>query len=112
MPVPSKRVKGITEGTVDHHASLTHPDLQEITIRWRGSFGYVDAWAGEGDDSDERIPLCRIEYLGDDEDWGFAVYDPATESYTDAILHTGHYTGHPNDAYDTAAIIHLADYQK
>ena len=111
-PVPSKRVKGITEGTVDHHAPLTHPDLQEITIRWRGSFGYVDAWAGEGDDSDERIPLCRIEYLGDDEDWGFGVYDPATESYTDAILHTGHYTGHPNDAYDTAAIIHLADYQK
>jgi hypothetical protein len=33
-------------------------------------------------------------------------------SYTDAILHTGHYTGHPNDACDTAAIIHLADYQK
>ncbi len=76
MPVPSKRVKGITEGTVDHHASLTHPDLQEITIRWRGSFGYVDAWAGEGDDSDERIPLCRIEYIGDDEDWGFAVHAP------------------------------------
>jgi len=33
MPVPSKRVKGITEETADHHASLTHPDLQEITIR-------------------------------------------------------------------------------
>ena len=52
MPVPSKRGKGITGGTAGHHASLTHPDLQEITIRWRGSFGYVDAWAGEGDDSD------------------------------------------------------------
>ena len=112
MPVPPKRVKELTEGTVDHHASLTHPDLQEITIRWRGSFGYMDAWAGEGDDNDEKIPLCRIEYLGDDEDWGFAVYDPATESYTETILHTGHYTGHPNHAYDTAAIIHLADYQK
>jgi hypothetical protein len=33
---------------------------------------------------------------------GFAVDDPATESYT----------GHPDDAYDTAAIIYLADYQK
>jgi hypothetical protein len=112
MPVPSKRVKDITEGTVDHHASLTHPDLQEITIRWRGSFGYVDAWAGEGDDNDERIPLCRIEYLGDDTDWGFALYDPATETYADAVLVTGHPTGHPNDAYDTAALVHLADYQK
>jgi hypothetical protein len=74
--------------------------------------GYMDAWAGEGDDSDERIPLCRIEYLGDDTDWGFAIYDPGTESYTDAILATGHRTGHPNDAYDTAALVHLADYKK
>lgn len=29
------------EGTIDHHASLTHLDPQEITIRWRGSFGYT-----------------------------------------------------------------------
>ncbi len=40
---------------------------------------FEDAWTGEGDGSDERIPLCRIEYLGDDEDWGFAVYDPARQ---------------------------------
>ena len=112
MPVPSKRVKGITEGTVDHHASLTHPDLQEITIRWRGSFGYVDAWAGEGDDSDERIPLLPHRVHRRRRRLGLRGPRPATESYTDAILHTGHYTGHPNDAYDTAAIIHLADYQK
>ena len=29
MPVPSKRVKGITGGTVGHHASLTHPDCRK-----------------------------------------------------------------------------------
>ena len=43
MPVPSKRLKDLIEGTVDHHASLTCPDLQEVTIRWRGSFGYLTA---------------------------------------------------------------------
>jgi hypothetical protein len=112
MPVPPKRLKDLTEGTVDHHASLTFPDLQEVTIRWRGSFGYLTAWAGEGDDNDEQIPLCRIEYLGDEDHWGFAIYDPATETYTDAILRTGERAGHPNDAFDTAAIIHLADYQQ
>ena len=32
-------------------------------------------WAGPGDDTDEEIRLCRIEYLGDD-DRGFALYDP------------------------------------
>jgi hypothetical protein len=112
MPVPSKRLKDLIEGTVDHHASLTCPDLQEVTIRWRGSFGYLTAWAGEGDDNDEQIPLCRIQYLGNDDHWGFAIYDPATETYTDAILRTGERAGHPNDAFDTAAIIHLTDYQQ
>ncbi len=66
----------------------------------------------EGDENDEQIPLCRIQYLGDNENWGFAVYDPATETYTDTILRTGERTGQPNDAFDTAAIIHLADYQQ
>jgi len=98
--------RGDEDQAVDGHR------LQEINIRWRGSFGYVDAWADECDDSDERIPLCRIEYPGDDEDWGSAVYDPATQRYTDAVLHTGYYTDHPGDAYGTAAIIHPTDYQK
>jgi hypothetical protein len=114
MPVPPKRLKDLVEGTVDHHASLTHdhPNLQEVTIRWRGSFGYLTAWAGHGDDDDEQIPLCRIEYLGDPEDWGFAIYDPATETYQPALLRTGQSTGHPNDALDTAAIVHLTDYRQ
>ena len=55
---------------------------------------------------------CRIQYLGANDHWGFAIYDPATETYNDAILRTGERAGHPNDAFDTAAIIHLADYQQ
>ncbi len=55
MPVPPKRLKDLIEGTVDHHASQTHPDLQEVAIRWRGSFGYLIAWAGEGDEDDEQM---------------------------------------------------------
>ncbi len=112
MPVPPRRLKDLIEGTVDHHASLTYPDLQEVTIRWRGSSGCLIAWAGEGDDNDEQIPLCRIDYLGDDDHWGFALYDPATETYAPAMLRTGQPAGHPTDAFDTAAIVHLADYQQ
>lgn len=110
--MPPKRLKDIVEGTVDHHASQTHPDLQEITIRWRGSYGYMTAWAGEGDENDEQIPLCRIEYYGDEDDWGFALYDPATETYEPAMLLTGQPSGQPTDAYDTAALVHLADYKQ
>jgi hypothetical protein len=54
--------------------------------------------------------------LGHDEHWGFAIYDPATETYTEATLRTGQPTGqptgHPNDALDTAAIIHLTDHEQ
>jgi hypothetical protein len=111
MPVPPKRLKDLVEGTVDHHASQTHPILREITIRWCGWFGYRDALAGEGDDNDEQIRLCRIEYLGG-EDGAFALYDPATEGYTPAVLIIGSGIGAPTDAYDTAALIHLTDDQK
>ena len=115
MPVPSKRVKETVEGTVDHHASLTHPhpELQEITIRWRGSFGYMAAWAGPGDDTDEEIPLCRIEYLSDDEQLGLRDLRPRHRDLrTDAVLPGGHPFGNADDAYDTAAIVHLVDYKK
>jgi hypothetical protein len=67
------------------------------------------AWAGPGDDTDEEIRLCRIEYLGDD-DWGFALYDPATETYEPAVLPDGQPFGSAVEAYDTAAIVHLTEY--
>jgi hypothetical protein len=112
MPVPPKRLKDLIEGTVDHHASQAWPALEEVTIRWRGSYGYLTGWTEDHDGTDEQIPLCRIEYLGHDEHWGFAIYDPATETYTEATLRTGQPTGHPNDALDTAAIIHLTDHEQ
>jgi hypothetical protein len=111
VPVPSKRLKDDVDGSVDHHAAQQRrwPALAEIDVRWRGSFGYLTAII-EHNGEDEHIPLCRIEYLGDDKEWAFAIYSPATDSYTHALLHTGSGTGHPNDAFDTAAIVHLADY--
>ncbi|TYB48991.1 hypothetical protein [Actinomadura chibensis] len=81
-----------------------------MTITWRGSFGYLIAWDGFLPGMDEQIKLCRIEYLGDDEEWGFAIYDPATETYVRGQLTNGRDTGHPTEAFDTAAIVHLAGY--
>jgi len=57
------------------------------------------AWAGEGNDDDEQIPLCRIEYLGDEDDWGFAIYDHATATHTTAMLGTGEPTEHPKQCH-------------
>ena len=63
MPVPSRRLKELIEGTVDHHASQRWPALEEVTISWRGSCGYLTGYLSE--DDDDTIKLCRIQYLGE-----------------------------------------------
>jgi len=107
MPVPSKRLKDLIEGTVDHHASKNWPALEEVTITWRGSYGYLTGYLSE--DNDDQIKLCRIGYLGDDDDWAFAIYQASTGTYTESVLLTGQPTGHPNQALDTACTLYLAD---
>lgn len=107
MPVPTPRLKELIEGTVDHHASQRWPALGEVTIAWRGSYGYLTGYLGLSDD--EQIKLGRIQYLGDPDNWAFAIWQTSTDTYTDAILLTGQPTGHPNDALDTACTLYLAN---
>jgi Glyoxalase/Bleomycin resistance protein/Dioxygenase superfamily len=106
MPVPSRRLKEQIEGTVDHHASQRWPALEEVTISWRGSYGYLTGYLSE--DDDDTIKLCRIQYLGDDTEWAFAIWQASTGSYADAVLLDGHRTGHPSQALDTACTLYLA----
>ena len=106
MPVPSRRLKELIEGTVDHHASQRWPALEEVTISWRGSYGYLTGYLSE--DDDDTIKLCRIQYLGDDTEWAFAIWQASSDSYTNAVLLDGHRTGHPNQALDTACTLYLA----
>jgi hypothetical protein len=106
MPVPSRRLKELIEGTVDHHASQRWPALEEVTISWRGSYGYLTGYLSE--DNDDTIKLCRIQYLGDDTEWAFAIWQASSDSYADAVLLDGHRTGHPSQALDTACTLYLA----
>jgi hypothetical protein len=53
MPVPSARLKTLTEGHLDFHASQRWPQLEEITISWRGGYGYVNAYLTD----DDAIPV-------------------------------------------------------
>ncbi len=62
------RLKTYIIGHLDFHASQRWPQLEEITITWRGSYGYVTGHLP----SDGQLPLCRLRYLGSDTDWGFA----------------------------------------
>ena len=106
MPVPSRRLKDLIEGTVDHHASQRWPALQEVTIRWRGSYGYLTGYLS--DDDDDTIELCRIQYLGDPDEWAFAIWQASTGSYAESVLLDGRPAGHPNLALDTACTLYLA----
>jgi hypothetical protein len=105
MPVPSKRLKDLIEGTVDHHASQRWPTLEEVTIGWRGSYGYLTGYLSDSDD--DQIKLGRIQYLGDPDDWAFAIWQASTDTYTDTVLLDGQPTGHPNQALDTACTLYL-----
>jgi len=107
MPVPSRRLKDLIEGTVDHHASQRWPALEEVTISWRGSYGYLTGYLSGNDD--DTIKLCRIQYLGDPGDWAFAIWQASSDSYADAVLLDGKPTGHPSTALDTACTLYLAD---
>lgn len=78
MPVPTARLKTLTEGHLDFHASQRWPQLEEVTISWRGGYGYVSAYLSD----DEALPVCRLRYLGSDTDWGSRSTEPAPRTTT------------------------------
>ena len=57
----------------------------------------------------ESIRLCRIQYLGDPDNWGFALYQASTGTYIDSQLPNGADTGTPTQALDTALGLYLND---
>jgi len=66
-----------------------------------GGYGYVSAYLPD----DEKIPLCRLRYLGSDTDWGFALYRASSETYDDTLLPDGSPSGTPEQALDYALVL-------
>ncbi len=54
------------------------PALEEVTITWRGSYGHLTGYLS--DDDNDQIKLRRIGYLGDDNEWAFAIWQASTDS--------------------------------
>ncbi len=106
MPVPSKQLKTGVEDDVDSHAYQHWPQLGEVTIRWRGSFGYLTGHLDD-DETDDGFPLARIEFLGNPDAWAFAIYQPSNDDYIDSLLLNGQPLGTPSQALDCACTVHL-----
>ncbi len=86
------------------HAEKNWPQLDKVQVTSRGGFAYAAGVLPGG----EKIPLFRLRYGGSAHSFGFAIYSAARERYEDALLLTGHPTGTPQEALDTACTIHLA----
>jgi hypothetical protein len=113
MPVPNRRLKDDVEADLDQHALLHWSQLGGVEVRWRGGYGYVIGFLDDDEEdldaAEETLPLCRIGYLGSDQEWAFALYDPAIDSYRDTLLPDGSFTGTLPDILDCACRVHLAD---
>lgn len=90
---------------LDIRARERWPQITRIDTRFWGSFAYVTARLGDGDE----LPLMRLRYGGSARVWGFAIYRASHDDYQDSWLPNGQSAGTPETALDTAAGLYLAD---
>ena len=98
-----------------------------LEIRFRGQFCYIDAytepqitenwpppdWSETKEEYLERmrntpVHLCRLRYFGDDR-WGFAFYAYSSEKYELSMYSDGQFSGTPEEAFVTSAMLYLND---
>ena len=105
MPTPPASTKTSLAQRLNDHARNRWPALDNVAVRFRGQFAYLDAHLTDGD----IMPLCRLRYGGSASSWGFAIYLASRDGYEDSILPNGHTAGSPEDALDCACGLYLND---
>ncbi|MFC8275923.1 hypothetical protein ACFUJR_25945 [Streptomyces sp. NPDC057271] len=70
MPTPSEHTRLSLEARLGERARTAWPQLEQLHIRHRGAFAYVEAGLADG----ERVKLMRLRYTGAVGRWGFALY--------------------------------------
>jgi len=104
MPTPSEHTRLSLEARLGERARTAWPQLEQLHVRHRGAFAYVEAELADG----ERVKLMRLRYTGAVGRWGFSLHHAANDRYEDSLLPTGSPTGTPADALDCACRLHLA----
>lgn len=87
------------------HAAHRWPVLQDVQVRYRAGFAYIDALLADG----QLLRLFRLRYVGPAHNWGFAIYRASHEDYENSYLPTGRAGGSAEQAGDTACGLYLTD---
>ena len=78
---------------LDQRAQERWPQIDDIAIRYRGGFAYVDAHLTDG--TVQR--LCRLRYTRSASVWGFAIWRASHDDYEDSYLPSGWPSGSPQE---------------
>ncbi len=105
MPIPERARAELTK-RLNRRWDERWPDLEDLSVRFRGSFAYVEGGLPEG----FTMPLFRLRYIGSPKVWGFAIYLASKSGYEDSVLPSGSFTGTPEEALDCACGLYLRDY--
>lgn len=97
----------------------------ELDIRFDGQLCYVDcyeepklppgrnAWIDDPEQYLARlrctpIQLCRLQYLGNANRWGFEIFSYSSEQYEPNVFPSGNWQGAPEQAFALAARLYLS----
>lgn len=103
MPAIPQSTKTSLAQRLRSHARANWPQLNSVSVRYRGPFAYIDGELPDG----EILPLMRLRYGGSAARWGFAIYLASSNGYHESVLPTGTFAGSPQDALDCACDLHL-----
>jgi hypothetical protein len=105
MAGPPDSTKTSLQQKLSARARERWPQLNQVQVRFRGTFAYVTGTTTDGED----LPLMRLRYGGSASRWGFAVYLASKDGYQDSVLPSGFTAGAPEEALDTACGLYLGD---
>jgi len=109
--IPPQLQRELTERLQAHARTHWKERCARVTVRFRGRYAHVDAYCyiEEAPGNEERVPthLCRLEYAGRPDVWGFAFYRYSTELYKRSYLPSGSMGGAPEECFDCAGLAYL-----
>jgi hypothetical protein len=103
MATPPESTKNSLRQRLTAHARQRWPQVNDLEVRYRGQFAYVQAHLADG----TTQPLIRLRYGGSARHWGFGLYLASSDRYENQILPSGFPSGSPEEALDCACGLYL-----